>query len=82
MTIHMRIMTTDEEPQLVADLPKWPGPIPRVGDDIFHPPYDSGDQETIAGHIKTVTWRTHDRIEIDGRSRFVMTTHPYVELYI
>ena len=83
MTIHMRIMTIDNGPQLVADLPKWPGPVPHAGDYIFHPPFsDNGSQENIAGCVKTVTWRTHDRVITDDRSRFVMTANPYVELYI
>ena len=24
--------------ELIADLPEWNGPIPRVGDYFFHPP--------------------------------------------
>jgi hypothetical protein len=67
---------------LIADLPDWPHPIPRVGDYIFHPPYSQGDQEGIAGCVKTVTWRTHDRPADRKAASFVTTAHPYVELAI
>ena len=46
--------------ELIVDLPEWPHPIPRVGDYIFHPP-PRPSPEGIAGCVKTVTWRTHDR---------------------
>jgi hypothetical protein len=72
--IHMRIVQGNET---VADLPGWPHPVPRKGDYIFHPPLGGG-LENIAGCVKTVTWRTHDRAE----SRFVITAHPYVEIVI
>lgn len=71
-TIHMRIV---QGPEVVADLPEWTGPVPHTGDYIFHPPLGSS-VEGIAGSVKTVTWRTHDR-SVDA---FVMTAHPYVEI--
>jgi hypothetical protein len=77
--MHMRIVQGNE---LIADLPEWDGPIPRVGEYIFHPPYGSSDVEGIAGHVKTVTWRTHDRPEDRSAASFVMTAHPYVEIAI
>jgi len=78
--MHMRIVQGNE---LIADLPEWPHPIPRVGDYILHPPYGPGDQEGIAGCVKVVTWRTHDRPPaISGATSFVMTAHPYVEVAI
>jgi hypothetical protein len=70
--IHMRIV---QGPELVADLPEWDGPVPRAGDYIFHPPLGPSP-EGIAGCVKTVTWRTHDR----AKDAFVMTAHPYVEI--
>ena len=79
MTMHMRIVQGND---LIADLPDWPHPIPRVGDYIFHPPYDSNDIEGIAGCVKTVTWRTHDRPADPDAASFVMTAHPYVEISI
>jgi hypothetical protein len=76
--MHMRIVQGRE---IIVDLPEWDGPIPRVGEYIFHPPYGerSPETENIAGCVKTVTWRTHDRGNGHG---FVMTAHPYVELAI
>jgi hypothetical protein len=76
--MHMRIMQGSD---LIADLPEWDGPIPRVGEYIFHPPYDDGI-EGIAGCVKTVTWRTHDRPADRGAKSFVQTAHPYVEIAI
>ena len=84
-TIHMRIVQGND---LIADLPEWPGPVPRVGDYLFHPPF--GDQDVIphiagtgiAGHVKVVTWRTHDRPADPDAKAFVMTAHPYVEIAI
>ena len=84
MTLHMRIVQGNE---LIADLPEWPHPIPRVGDYIFHPPYPGDDgrvlsPEGIAGCVKVVTWRTHDRPADPEATSFVMTAHPYVEVAI
>jgi hypothetical protein len=79
MTMHMRIVQGNE---LIADLPEWPHPIPRAGDYIFHPPYGGTSPEGIAGSVKTVTWRTHDRPADPGAASFVMTAHPYVEIAI
>jgi hypothetical protein len=76
--MHMRIMQGHE---VIADLPDWDAPIPRVGDYIFHPPYGSGSPG-IAGCVKTVTWRTHDRPADRNAKRFVQTEHPYVEITI
>lgn len=76
MTIHMRIVQGHE---LIADLPEWDGPVPRTGDYIFHPPFRPGGHEGIAGSVKCVTWRTHDRPGPDA-TEFVMTAHPYVEI--
>lgn len=80
-TIHMRIVQNHE---LIADLPEWPGPVPRVGDYIFHPPSRPGDDESfanIAGSVKVVKWRILDRPGPDG-GEFVMTARPYVEIAI
>jgi hypothetical protein len=79
--MHMRITQGRD---LIADLPEWDGPIPRVGEYIFHPPYGQGglDPEGIAGCVKTVTWRTHDRPADRGAKSFVQTEHPYVEIAI
>ena len=74
VTIHVRIVQGHE---LIADLPEWPYPVPRRGDYIFHPPYGNSP-EGIAGCVKTVTWRTHDR----GENGFAMTARPYVEIAI
>lgn len=78
MTLHMRIVQGNE---LIADLPEWPHPIPRVGDYIFHPPLGRSP-EGIAGCVKVVTWRTHDRPADPEAASFVMTAHPYVEICI
>ena len=79
--MHMRIVQGND---LIADLPDWPHPIPRVGDYIFHPPFAGlGSSEGIAGCVKVVTWRTHDRPAADsGTTAFVMTARPYVEVAI
>ena len=77
--MHMRIVQGSE---LIADLPDWDGPVPRTGDYIFHPPYRPGDIEGIAGCVKTVTWRTHDRPADPDATAFVQTAHPYVEIAI
>ena len=75
--MHMRIVQGNE---LIVDLPEWPHPIPRVGDYIFHPPLGPSP-EGIAGCVKTVTWRTHDRApKSSDRTGFVMTFNPYVEI--
>lgn len=77
----MRIVQNHE---LIVDLPKWKGPIPRVGDYIFHPPFDPGEDEgvgSIAGSVAVVKWRTHDRPGRDA-TEFVMTAHPYVEIVL
>lgn len=76
-TIHMRIVQAHE---LIVDLPKWKGPVPREGDYIFHPPSRPGGHEAIAGSVACVKWRTHDRTEDGGA--FVMTAHPYVEVVL
>jgi hypothetical protein len=82
-SLHVRVMTSDEGVQLVADLPDWPYPIPRVGDYLFHPPYSPGNREDIAGHVKSVGWRTHDRpAEDSGATAFVQTAQPYVKIVI
>ncbi len=84
--MHMRIV---QGPELIVDLPEWDGPVPRVGEYIFHPPYGkvTGDDRArqvtevdggIAGCVRSVTWRTHDRSAMG----FVMTKHPYVEISI
>jgi hypothetical protein len=73
--MHMRIIQGGD---LIVDLPDWDGPIPRTGDYIFHPPLGSRSPEGIAGSVKTVTWRTHDR----GDGEFVQTARPYVEISI
>jgi len=77
--MHMRIVQGSD---LIADLPDWPHPIPRVGDYIFHPPYGDHDIEGIAGCVKTVTWRTHDRPADPDAASFVTTARPYVEIAI
>jgi hypothetical protein len=79
MTIHMRIM---QGPDLIADLPEWDGPVPQVGDYLFHPPYTAESFEGIAGCVKTRTWRTHDRPADPDATSFVMTQNPYVEICI
>ncbi len=83
--IHMRIVQNVQEvsKQVVVDLPNWDGPVPRVGDYIFHPPMMPAGLEDIAGRVKVVVWRTHDRRR-NGRDAegFVMTQHPYVEVGI
>jgi len=80
--LHVRVMTNDGGMQVVADLPNWPYPLPSVGDYLFHPPLTPGEDSTnIAGHVKTVTWRTHDR-PAEPIGQFVMTAHPYVEIVI
>jgi hypothetical protein len=62
----------------IVDIPDWDGPVPRMGEYIFHPPLEPGDFEGIAGCVKVVTWRTHDRVN----GKFVKTRDPYVELAI
>jgi hypothetical protein len=74
--IHMRIVQGHD---LIADLPEWEGPIPRVGDYILHPPFRPGGDEGIAGCVALVKWRTHDRSDPDA-TEFVQTIHPYVEI--
>jgi len=78
--MHMRIV---QGGKLIADLPDWDGPVPRTGDYIFHPAYGTSP-EGIAGCVKTVTWRTHDRPADwdEHRSHFVPAAHPYVEIAI
>jgi len=78
MTLHMRII---QDGELIADLPEWDGPVPREGDYIFHPPLGPSP-EGIAGSVRTVTWRTHDRPADPDAKGFVMTAHPYVEIRI
>lgn len=80
MSIHMRII---QDGETVADLPDWDGPIPRAGEYIFHPPFGNQDvipdsTTGIAGHVKIVTWRTHDRSP--AGTSFVQTARPYVEI--
>lgn len=82
--VHVRITQGRE---LIADLPAWPHAIPQRGDYLFHPPF--GDQAVtpdtgtgIAGCVKTVTWRTHDRPEDPDATAFTQTARPYVELHI
>ena len=82
MSIHMRIVSGHE---LVADLPEWEGPVPAKGDYLYHPPFGNQDvipgmSTDIAGSVKTVTWRVHDR-NPQGTA-FIMTAHPYVEIHI
>lgn len=84
MTIHMRIMTTDDGPQVVADCPERDAPVPRVGDYIAHPPQLDGTGDSdIAGCVKIITWRTHDRpARGESPGWFVQAAKPYVELWI
>jgi len=67
-----------QDNQTVVDLPEWNGPIPRKGDYLFHPPFQNGGPENIAGCVKVVVWRLHDRTP----AGFVITAHPYVEITI
>ncbi len=78
MTIHMRIIQGGD---LIADLPEWAGPVPQRGDYIFHPPLGRSP-ENIAGCVRSVTGRTHDRAADPEAASFVMTARPYVELAI
>ena len=83
MAVHMRIMCMDDGPQIVADLPSWAGPVPRVGEYIYHPPQEFGVGMPdagggVAGCVKSVLYRTHDR----GPGGFVQTAHPYVEVWL
>ena len=52
-TIHMRIVQGND---LIADLPEWPGPVPREGDYIFHPPFrnraGAGRIARQVGHVQ------------------------------
>lgn len=82
-------MTVIQEGEVVIDLPEWPGPVPQRGDYLFHPPFESNGPDpvgqgplgnNVAGCIKVVKWRTHDRTT-DG-NHFVQTAHPYVEITI
>lgn len=83
--IHMTIVSCG---RLVADLPKWDGPVPQKGDFIFQPPYESSGPDAVgseplqnntAGQVRTVQWRTHDRTP---EGNFTQTAHPYVEITI
>ena len=80
--LHIRIVSGNE---LVADLPDWPGPVPRAGEYVFHPPFGNQDvipdQRTgISGSIKTVTWRLYDRTP--QGTGFVQTARPFIEITI
>lgn len=87
MSIHVRIIQGRD---LIADLPEWDGPIPRVDDYIFHPPLDNsspadGGFTNIAGHVATVTWYMYQRPEQKEGQKyfgaFVPTSNPYVEIH-
>lgn len=86
MPMHVRFIQGNE---MVADLPEWDGPIPRVGDYIFHPPEAGvtpadGGFTNVAGHVASVTWFMYERPvrklrgEQDG---FRPTSRPYVEIH-
>ena len=76
MTIHLMIM---QDRQTIADLPEWDGPIPNVGDYIFHPPTDNGDLPyAISGCVKLRTFHLYER----GPGKFVPIARPYVEIDI
>jgi hypothetical protein len=85
MTIHIRVTQGN---QLVADLPEWNGPIPDVGDYLFHPPQLGEPNEVeklsqIAGCVVQRTWRMYERPtrRLPGVPEGFRQTHrPYVEI--
>jgi hypothetical protein len=82
VSIHLRVIQGNET---VVDLPDWDGPVPRVGDYLFHPgpetthPQDEGSMANVAGCVRQVIWHLHERT---GDGRFIKTTAPYVQITI
>lgn len=83
----MRLIINQDR-ELVADLPGYEGPIPRVGEYIFHPPQDASPDTDwsdqggffglgVAGSVKRVTHGIYARPQ-NGEKHFVGTAHPFV----
>jgi hypothetical protein len=68
---------------LIAVIEDYEGPVPRVGEYLFHPPlHDAADYNGgIAGQVKTVTWALHGRPQ-SSEPHFVARPHPVVEVAI
>jgi hypothetical protein len=50
MAVRLVIKTLDNGAHLVAQVDDYDGPIPRVGESIFHPPYDDDGQSNLSLH--------------------------------
>lgn len=78
MSVYVKI-TQDRE--LIAILEDYDGPIPRVGEYIFHPALDDDKFDQflsiidhnggIAGCVKTVTWGLYQRPRKIGVKHFI-----------
>jgi hypothetical protein len=74
--------------ETVARVEDYDGPVPRVGDYLFHPDLDDdGTRDMalhssgIAGCVKTVTWGLYTRPR-NGEAYFVKRAAPVVEIAI
>lgn len=74
--------------ETVARVEDYDGPVPRVGDYLFHPDLDDDGTSDmtlqgtgIAGCVKTVTWGLYTRPS-NGEAHFVKRAVPVVEVEI
>jgi hypothetical protein len=74
--------------ETVARVEDYDGPVPRVGDYLFHPDLDDdGTRDMtlrstgIAGCVKAVTWGLYTRPS-NGEAYFVKRAVPVVEVAI
>jgi len=67
---------------LIAVIKDYEGPVPRVGEYLFHPGQTDADYDGgIAGEVKSVTWALYKRPQ-NGEPYFVGRLTPVVEVTI
>lgn len=85
------MIITDSDSSVIADMPAYEGPVPRVGEYLFHPRLDDDwrddvryamPRDAIAGCVKAVTWALHGRPTQLRAKYFVTRRFPYVEVQI
>lgn len=86
MPVHLIVVSGAD---LIADLPAYDGPIPRVGEYIAHPPLNAdyfvdyySRHANVAGCVKQVIHGLYARPRKIDTKHFVATNHPWVEVHI
>ena len=73
---------------IVAVVDDWQGPIPRVGEYIYHPPFDNDETPSNVMSVKVVTHHMLARVPADvvrvkhfvGRPQLAL--EPYIQIHV